>query len=155
MNNKDLVQFSNQLLSNLFIMTVKLRRYHWFVKGQHFFELHEQFEGMYTVFDQYIDELAERILSIDGRPFATMIKCLKEGTIEEATADDLTDEITDQLIADLTQICEEIKDTGYIRVKEVNDEPTLDLFISIQAKLELYIWMFKAFSRKHNNYRGV
>lgn len=148
MKNKDLVQFSNQLLSNFFVMTVKLRRYHWFVKGKHFFQLHEQFEKMYNYFDEQIDELAERILAVDGRPLATMIKFLKEATIEEATADDLTEEITDQLIADLTQICDEIKSTGFKRASEVDDEPTTDLFISIQTQLETYIWMFNAFKEQ-------
>lgn len=148
MKNKDLVQFSNQLLSNLFVMTVKLRRYHWFVKGSGFFQLHEQFENMYTNFDQYIDELAERILAINGKPFATMIKFLKESTLEEATADDLTEEIVQQIIDDLSQICEEIKESGINRADEFNDQPTLDLFISIQTNLEKYLWMFYSYKQQ-------
>lgn|SRR5690625_5085251 len=147
MNNKDLVQFSNELLSNLFVMTVKLRRYHWFVKGDHFFELHSKFEQMYKKFDQYIDDLAERILSINGKPYATMIKFLKEATIEEATADNLTDEIVDQLVADLLKICDDLKETGIKRAQSINDEPTNDLFISLLASFEKDIWMLKAFKK--------
>lgn len=148
MKNKDLVQFSNQLLSNLFVMTVKLRRYHWFVKGSYFFQLHETFETLYNTFDDYIDEVAERILAIDGKPFATMIKFLKEATIEEATADDLTEEIVEQLIKDLTHICDEIQKQGYNRANEVDDEGTYDLFVSIQTTLEKHIWMFNAFKQQ-------
>lgn len=147
MKNKDLVQFSNQLLANLFIITIKLRRYHWFVKGKNFFQLHEQFEIMYEKIDGFTDELAERILAINGKPFATMKKFLKETTIKEATADDLTEEIAHQLITDFSQICDEIKEIGYKRSERLNDEPTKDLFIKIQTTLELYIWMFEAYNK--------
>jgi len=144
-DNQKLINFLNQLLSNYFVMYVKLHRYHWFVQGRHFFVLHEKFEEMYNMFAEDLDEIAERILMIDGKPLATMVKYLKEATLTEANADDKENEMINQLIEDYNQIITEIKDEGMVYADNENDEPTLDLLISLQAKLEKYVWMLKAY----------
>ena len=138
MDNQKLVNFLNQLLSNSFVLYVKLHRYHWFVQGRHFFQLHEEFEKMYDTFAVDIDEIAERILMIDGKPLATMIKYVKEATLEEATADDKESEMIEQLQNDYKQVIKEIKEIGIPLAEEQNDEPTLDMLIGLQGKLEKY-----------------
>jgi len=145
MENQKLINFLNQLLSNQFVMYVKLHRYHWFVQGRHFFQLHEKFEELYNMHAADLDEVAERILKIDGKPLATMIKYLKEATLEEANADDKENEIIAQLTKDYQQIITEIRDEGIPLASEQNDEPTADMLISIQAKLEKYVWMFGSY----------
>jgi len=145
MENQKLINFLNQLLSNQFVMYVKLNRYHWFVQGRHFFQLHEKFEELYNMHAADLDEVAERILKIDGKPLATMIKYLKEATLEEANADDKENEIIAQLTKDYQQIITEIRDEGIPLASEQNDEPTADMLISIQAKLEKYVWMFGSY----------
>nr|WP_285844419.1 DNA starvation/stationary phase protection protein [Oceanobacillus profundus] len=143
--NQKLVNFLNQLLSNYFIMYVKLHRYHWFVQGRHFFQLHEKMEELYTRFATDIDEIAERVLMIDGKPLATMSKYLKEATLDEANADDKEEEIIQQLIHDFAQIISEMKQTGIPLAGELNDEPTSDLLITLQGQLEKDVWMLKAY----------
>lgn len=143
--NQKLINYLNQLLSNYFVMYVKLHRYHWFVQGRHFFTLHEKFEEMYEMVASDLDDIAERILSIDGKPLATMAKYLKESTLEEATADDKENEIIDQLISDYEQIINEIKKDGLSLSTELGDEPSSDLLITIQGKLEKYVWMLKSY----------
>lgn len=143
--NQELINFLNQELSNYFVLYVKLHRYHWFIQGRHFFTLHEKFEEMYEMVAADLDEIAERILAIDGKPLATMSKYLKEATLTEANADDKENEIITQLIADYNQIVDEIKKTGLPLAEKNEDEPTADLLISIQTKLEKYVWMLKSY----------
>ncbi|MBM7598517.1 starvation-inducible DNA-binding protein [Virgibacillus halotolerans] len=145
MDNQKLINFLNQLLSNQFVMYVKLHRYHWFVQGRHFFQLHDKFEELYKRFAEDLDEVAERILMIEGKPLATMSKYLKEATLEEANADDKEDEIIAQLIADFQQIIEEIRQQGIPYANELKDEPTDDMLTSIQATLEKHVWMLQAY----------
>lgn len=145
MSNQKLVHFLNQLLSNNFVMYVKLRRYQWYVQGRHFFQLQEIFEEMYTVFAGELDRLAERILTINGQPFATMVKFLKETTLVEANADNLKDEMITQLIKDYEQIVLEIHTDGVTNALAINDQPTADLLVTFQKKLEKYIWMLQAY----------
>ncbi len=146
--NQQLVNFLNQLLSNQFVLYVKLHRYHWFIQGSNFLTLHQQFEHMYLKVAHNIDEIAERILMIDGKPLATMVKYLKESTIEEATADDEEQEIMQQLLQDLLQIIMEIKTQGLPKAVELNDSPTEDLLIGIQGAFEKYTWMLRAYLKQ-------
>ncbi|MGP4107065.1 Dps family protein [Virgibacillus sp. L01] len=145
MENQKIINFLNQLLSNYFVMYVKLHRYHWFVQGKHFYQLHEVFEDMYQTMATDLDEIAERVLMIDGKPLATMVKYIKESTLEEASADDKEDEIIRQLISDYKQIINEIKDEGLPEASDRNDEPTVDLLVTLQGKLEKHIWMLHAY----------
>ena len=145
LKNQKLVQFLNQLLSNYFVLYVKLHRYHWYVQGRHFFELHAKFEEMYNEFAEEVDEIAERILMINGKPVAIMEKFLKETTLQEATADNEESEMISQLKKDYKQIIGEIKKEGLPLAEEMKDEPTIDLLISLQAALENYVWMLTAY----------
>ncbi|API93965.1 MULTISPECIES: Dps family protein [unclassified Virgibacillus] len=148
MENQQLINFLNQLLSNQFVLYVKLHRYHWFIQGRNFFSLHEQFENMYVEVADDIDEIAERILMINGKPLATMVKYLKEATLEEASADDEEQEIIQQLLHDLQQMTTEIQKEGLPKAVKLEDSPTEDLLIGLQGKLEKYIWMLKAYLKK-------
>lgn len=145
MDNQRLINFLNQLLSNYFVMYVKLHRYHWFVQGRHFFQLHAKFEEMYETIAADLDEIAERILMIDGKPLAAMQKYVKETTLEEATADDKENELISQLCKDYKQIIQEIKEKGLGLTEEMNDEPTNDLLTGLQYTLEKYVWMLNAY----------
>jgi len=145
MENQKLVNFLNQLLSNYFVLYVKLHRYHWFVQGRHFFTLHDKFEEMYKMAASDLDEIAERILMINGKPLATMEKYLKETTLTEANADDTEHEIITQLISDYEQLVAEMQKDGLPLAEEQKDEPTTDLFIGLQGKLEKHIWMLKSY----------
>lgn len=149
--NQDLINFLNQELSNYFVLYVKLHRYHWFIQGRHFFTLHEKFEEMYEMVAEDLDEIAERILAIDGKPLATMSKYLKETTLNEANADDKENEIIHQLIEDYQQIIREIKETGLSLADKLGDEPTADLLITIQTKLEKYVWMLNSYRAYDSN----
>lgn len=141
------MNYLNELLSNCFVLNVKFHRYHWYIEGENFFQLHAVFEELYTYFADISDELAERVLMIEGKPLATMAAYLRESTIEEATSDDTEEEIINQVIEDLTEVTASIANRGISHATEENDEPTLDMLISIQQTLEKYIWMFKAYQK--------
>ncbi|MGP4039608.1 Dps family protein [Gracilibacillus sp. D59] len=145
MDNQRLINFLNQLLSNHFVLYVKLHRYHWFVQGRHFFQLHATFEEMYNQIAEDLDEVAERILAIDGKPLAVMSKYLEEATLVEANADDKENEIIQQLMDNYKQIISEIRNEGLHLANENNDEPTADLLIALQGRYEKYVWMLSAY----------
>lgn len=126
-------------------MYVKLHRYHWFVQGKHFFQLHALYEEMYTKFANDLDQVAERILMIDGKPLATMSKYLKETTLVEANADDKEEELMDQLANDFKQLITEIRDQGYVFAEERHDEPTKDMLVKLVGDYEKYRWMLSAY----------
>lgn len=149
LENQKLINFLNQLLSNYFVLYVKLHRYHWYIKGENFFVLHDYFEQQYLETGENLDEIAERIIMIGGRPLATMSKYLKETTLEEANADDTEEEIILQLIHDFEKVVMEIRSIGIPLTDEYQDESTNDLLIGLQRNFEKELWMLRAYQREN------
>jgi starvation-inducible DNA-binding protein len=52
-----------------------LRVLHWNIKGKNFFELHLKFEEFYTDEKVKIDLIAERILTLQAKPY-TLLKII-------------------------------------------------------------------------------
>jgi starvation-inducible DNA-binding protein len=141
--NQPLINFLNQQVSNFAVLYVKLHRYHWFIQGRHFLALHEKFEELYELAAEYMDEIAERVLAIGGKPLATMSKFLDETTLTEAEADDKEREMLGELHADLMQIAAECKE-GEDLCDEYKDQPSADLLIKLEGELEKQAWMIRA-----------
>ena len=88
---------------------LKLHHYHWFVKGHHFFTLHEKFEELYDEANGHIDVLAERILSIGGRPISTLKECLEIASIQEAKGNETEDDMVREICEDFEKIIQEVQ----------------------------------------------
>lgn len=71
------------LLSNLQLLYINTRGFHWNIKGEKFFELHLKFEELYTDLQVKIDEVAERILTLGHTPSHSYTDYLKMAAIKE------------------------------------------------------------------------
>jgi starvation-inducible DNA-binding protein len=143
--SKELVASVNVQVANLTILYEKLHHYHWFVKGHHFFTLHEKFEGLYNEITSTMDEVAERLLIIGEKPLSTLKACLDTATIKEAAGTERTEqEMVQAVINDFEKMIAEISQTIDLAEK-ANDEVTGDLFIGISESLGKHVWMLKAF----------
>ena len=58
----------SQLLADFQVYYANLRGFHWNVKGDKFYQLHEYYEGQYNDAAAKVDEVAERLLQLDARP---------------------------------------------------------------------------------------
>ena len=136
-----------QQLANWNVLNTKLHNYHWFVKGPHFFTLHAKFEELYNEAGSIIDELAERILMVGGKPVATLKEYLEKTTIKEASSGLSAEEMVQSLVDDFSTVSKELKDG--IEVAEQNkDQVTADQLLGIVASLEKHNWMLNSFLGK-------
>lgn len=145
--SEKLVSTVNKQVSNWTVLYVKLHNYHWYVKGQNFFTLHVKFEELYTEAAVHIDELAERLLAIEGAPVATMKECLELSSINEAKGKESAEEMVQSILADFITVAEELKEGMELAV-EVGDETTGDMLLAIHQSLEKHNWMLKSFLGK-------
>jgi starvation-inducible DNA-binding protein len=141
------VDVLNKQVANFSVLYVKLHNYHWFVTGGNFYELHQKFEEFYTDAAKYIDDLAERILAINGKPLASMKDFLQTSSISEATGNETPEQMVQNVFNDFQTIVEEIK-TGIEAADKENDQPTADMLTHIRNNLEKQRWMLKAFLSK-------
>ena len=134
----------NKLVANLTVLYTKLHSFHWYVRGRNFYTLHEVFENYYNYTAESLDEAAERLLAIGGRPVSTLKGTLEIATIKEASEQETTSEMVSavfqdfkSLINDLTHLMEVAEDEG--------DQGTSDFALGLKTQLEKNDWMLKAY----------
>lgn len=133
-----------KLLASLQVYYTNLRGYHWNVKGAEFFNAHAKFEDYYDDTAEKVDEVAERILMLDGTPAHNFSEYLKVSVIKETgvvtNAKEIVKEILDSLkviIALEREVLEE--------ASEANDEGTVALMSDYLSEQEKNVWMLTAY----------
>lgn len=137
----------NKQVANCSILFMKLHNYHWFVKGESFFDLHVKFEELYDEMALHLDTIAERILAIGEMPIATLKEMLASSSIKEAVGDESALQMVKQLIKDFETIAKELAE-AIESAEEAKDQPTSDMLVGIRTSLEKHVWMFNAFQAK-------
>lgn len=145
--SEKLISTVNKQVANWTVLYVKLHNYHWFVKGGNFFTLHEKFEEFYNEAAVHIDELAERLLALDGAPVSTMKECLELSSIQEAEGSLTAEQMVQSVYDDFALLVNESKE-GMELAAEVGDETTGDMLLAIHQGLEKHNWMLKSFLGK-------
>lgn len=134
----------NTLLSNYQIYYQNLRGLHWLVKGERFFVLHEKYEQWYTEAAETIDEIAERILMLQGTPLHGFDDYLSESEIEPVKGIKDGKQGVSVVLNNSRQLLERMRivmeDAG-----EAGDEGTSDLLSGLISNTEKRIWMLNSF----------
>lgn len=133
----------NALLANYQQLYQNLRGFHWNVRGANFFELHLKFEELYNDINLKIDEIAERILALDGTPYHTFSDYKNNSTIKEVS--NLRDggKILKVLVADYKTLI--LLERNILRLAdESGDEGTNTLLTDYITQQEKTVWMLNA-----------
>lgn len=144
----------NLLLSGYQVYYQNLRNFHWNVKGENFFDLHAQFEALYTDARVKIDDIAERILTLNHRPISTLSEYLHTSTVEEAKH--LMDD-HDMVLTILENHKELIECMRAVisAAEQAKDEGTIDLIGGFLSELEKKSWMLDAWAAQQTEYSVV
>lgn len=134
----------NKLLSSYHIFYINVRGYHWNVKGEHFFSLHEKFEELYTSLQVQIDEIAERILTLGGTPFHAYSDFAEHANISEDknVFDGRT--CVEGVVKGLKELILEQRQVSEL-AGNADDQGTADLVDDYAQEQEKLIWMYNAF----------
>lgn len=135
----------NQLLADYHVYYQKLRNFHWNIVGRNFFELHEKFEQMYTDARTKIDEIAERILTLQYHPVSRYSRYLKISSITEETPFQTDADMVKILLDDHKTLLKQMHSVVK-KANEVEDEGTLDLIGKYIGELEKNSWMLNAWN---------
>lgn len=143
-NQAQLQEAVNKQVANWTVLFTKLHNFHWYVKGPHFFVLHEKFEELYNEAAEYIDDLAERLLALEGAPIATLTEILETATVKEAKGGESADEMVKVIVDDFQVLIDELK-VGMDLAAEAGDETTGDMLLAVHQSLEKHNWMLRAY----------
>jgi starvation-inducible DNA-binding protein len=140
----ELIQSVNKQVATWTVLYTKLHNYHWYVKGPHFFTLHAKFEELYNEAAMVVDEFAERILALEGKPVGTLKECLEISDISEASGNESEEDMVRTLSGDLSKIADELQ-AGIDLADKANDEGTGDMLLGVKKSVRKHLWMFKAY----------
>ncbi|MFC4689924.1 Dps family protein [Dokdonia genika] len=134
----------NILLADYEIFYQNLRGLHWNIKGRKFFELHDKFEELYMDAFTKIDEIAERVLTLEGEPLHTYTDYLEYTEIKE-----------ERNVTDGTQGVEVVINNFRTLVQrerlilslasDAEDEGTVSLMSDYITETEKTLWMFNSY----------
>lgn len=142
--SKGIQDVLNKQVANWTVLYVKLHNYHWYVKGSQFFTLHAKFEELYNEAATHIDELAERLLSIGGKPVATMKGSMELAQVKEASGNETAEQMVAEIASDFTAMIQDLK-AGMELAQSEGDEATSDMLLGIHSALEKHVWMLQSF----------
>jgi len=141
---KPVVEALQQLLADYQIYYSNLRGLHWNVKGKEFFVLHAQFENMYDNVATKIDEIAERILMLDGIPAHNYSEYLKTSNVKELGYISNGDEGVTHVMETISHFVTAER-TILSLASEVGDETTVAMMSDYIKEQEKLLWMLVAY----------
>src|SRR5690625_370007 len=111
MVSQEVKDFLNKVVATQGQFYVRLHQFHWYIKGPHFFTLHEKFEELYDEVTENLDEVAERLLSVGGEPYSTLQEFIEHSVIEERVEDKnlSEEEMVRAVVRDLETIRESLQ----------------------------------------------
>ncbi len=134
----------NDLLANYQVFYMNTRGFHWNIKGEKFFELHVKFEELYDNLVLKIDEIAERILTLQGTPMHTFSEYLQQS--EVGVVKDISGgREAVQLILEAFKVIIS-KQRALLKLSDdADDEGTNSLMSDYIREQEKLVWMYSAF----------
>lgn len=137
----------NDLLATYQVHYQNLRGCHWNITGPTFFELHTKFEDLYTKAQLFIDELAERILTLEGRPLHTYSAYLQHSTVKEQRDLSGAKDTVACVMVDMTALIG-LQRNALKLADKAGDEASATLLGDNVTAMEKDLWMLRAYSGK-------
>lgn len=134
----------NELLADYQLFYQNLRGMHWNIKGREFFELHVKFEEYYDDAVIKIDEIAERILTLEGEPLHSFTDYLKVSKIAESK--NITNGVDGiKIIISNFQVLI-LKEREILELAaDASDEGTVSLMSDYISETEKTLWMLNSY----------
>ncbi|MCB9032294.1 MAG: DNA starvation/stationary phase protection protein [Chitinophagales bacterium] len=133
----------NQLLSDYQIHYQNLRGFHWNIKGPKFFELHAKFEELYNDAQLKIDEIAERILTLKGRPLHSFSDYTEHANLKEVKNVSEAQQCMQCIVENMSYLVT-LQNQILEQAASVDDKGTEDMMTQYIAFHEKTLWMFNA-----------
>jgi starvation-inducible DNA-binding protein len=130
------------LLVDLSALAQQAKQLHWHVQGRDFRSIHLQIDEVVASARQYMDDVAERSVTLGYAVDGTPETVAKEHDLPPLPEAWVQDEDAVRLLADAI---EKVTTRGRAVIEATEDEPvTQDLAIEVVGGLEKHLWMLRA-----------
>ena len=134
----------NDLLANYQIFYMNVRGYHWNIKGENFFLLHEKFEELYNDLLLKVDEIAERVLTLGHRPAHAFSTYIDTAEVPERKDVSNGKEAIENIVESFGKLIAKQRELLEL-AGEAGDEGTSALMSDYISGQEKDVWMYRSY----------
>ncbi len=137
-------QLLNNRLADLIDLQLQTKQAHWNVKGPTFIALHELFDSVAEEIEDFVDDVAERIVALGGIAEGTLAAVSKRTTISpySLTLTSGRDHV-DALSTAIATVGKAVR-AAIDQSNELGDADTADLFTGISRDLDKKLWFVES-----------
>jgi starvation-inducible DNA-binding protein len=140
---KAMIDVLNARLADALALRMILKQAHWNVKGPNFIALHDMFDQMHGRVSGFVDEIAERAVTlggvVDGTPAAA-----NNSKLEAYPATITAQEDHLKALADRIAVFGKLTRQAIDAADEVGDKDTADLFTGVSKQMDMDLWFIEA-----------
>jgi starvation-inducible DNA-binding protein len=135
----------NVALSDLYLLLIKTKKFHWDVVGPQFMTLHKLWDKQYQTIEQEIDQVAERARALGGYPVGTAAGFLRHANVKEhpGRVSSATESVV-ALVDDHELVVRTFR-AAIETCEQANDRGTADFFTKLVQAHEEMAWMLRSF----------
>lgn len=135
----------NELVADLTQAHMVVHQHHWYMLGHRFIKIHFYLDHVMDELAQQQDDVAERLIEINGSPISTFEEVLEKTNIPDRKGDwNLS---MDEHIQIILEAYKQIRDDYEKAIKisaEEGDDSTNDMLIGFHTAIEKRIWILAA-----------
>jgi starvation-inducible DNA-binding protein len=138
--SKKVLESLSRQLANSAVLSFKYKKFHWYVSGPYFRELHLLFDSHYDQVIATIDEYAERSRSLGGYPVATLAEFISHAEIKDATKSSYTpQEMVEALLTDTNAVIDSLH-ADIDDASKAGDAGTADVYTRLVQTYQKQAW---------------
>ena len=124
-------------------LQTQLKQAHWNVKGPAFIALHELFDKINEAVEDYVDDLAERVVQLGGTAHGTARQVAKRSTLPEYVGVSAGQDHA-EAVATVLAAFGKLARAGIDQADGLKDKDTADLFTEISRGVDKWLWFVEA-----------
>ena len=138
------VELLNARLADAIDLQTQTKQAHWNVKGPSFIALHELFDKVNEDVEDYVDEIAERVVQLGGVAEGTARMAAKRSSLSEYPANTVDGRSHVEVLSSALAAFGKSARKAIDQTNELGDLDTADIFTEISRGTDKWLWFIEA-----------
>jgi starvation-inducible DNA-binding protein len=138
------IELLNARLADAIDLQTQTKQAHWNVKGPDFIALHELFDKINEDVEDYVDEIAERVVQLGGVAEGTARMAAKRSSLSEYPANTVDGRSHVDALSSALAVFGKAARKAIDQTDEFGDLDTADIFTEISRGIDKWLWFVEA-----------
>lgn len=141
---KAMIALLNARLADAIDLRLAMKQAHWNVKGPNFIALHEMFDAMHWRVAGFVDEIAERAVTLGGAVDGTLQGVASGSKLAPYPAAAVKEREHIEALAERVAAFGKLAREAIDAADEAGDKDTADLFTGVSKQMDMDLWFLEA-----------